>query len=50
VVVGSDGNVLVAAAFLYGMGAGELTEAERHENDPHYPVIVTAAATKTTEP
>lgn len=46
VVVRSHGNVLVAAAFLYGMGAGELTEAEKRKEDPRYPVLVTAAATK----
>jgi glycosyltransferase involved in cell wall biosynthesis/ubiquinone/menaquinone biosynthesis C-methylase UbiE len=46
----SHGNVLVATAFLYGMGAGELSEAERQQNDLRYPVIVTAAATKSAAP
>lgn len=40
------GNVLTAAAFLYGMAAEELTEAEIAADDPRYPVIVAARARK----
>jgi SAM-dependent methyltransferase len=45
-VIRSHGNVLAATAFLYGMGAGELSEKEKRETDPHYPLVVTAAAIK----
>jgi hypothetical protein len=40
------GNVLVATAFLYAMGAPELTKAQLDHNDPQYQVIITAQATK----
>lgn len=40
------GSVLTAAAFLYGLAAEELTEAEIAANDPRYPVIVAARARK----
>jgi glycosyltransferase involved in cell wall biosynthesis len=42
----THGNVLAATAFLYGMGATELTESKLKINDPNYQVIITAAATK----
>jgi SAM-dependent methyltransferase len=46
VAVESHGNVLVAAAFLYGLAAEELTAAEIAARDPRYPVIVAARAVK----
>jgi hypothetical protein len=44
--VRSEGNVLVASAFLYGLGVGELTKTELETNDPHYQVIITMRAVK----
>lgn len=40
------GNILVAIAFLHGMGLPELTKQQIHYNDPQYQVIITAAAVK----
>lgn len=40
------GNVLVACAFLYGMGLPELKKSQLDYNDPHYQVIIAATATK----
>ncbi|HUQ96869.1 MAG TPA: glycosyltransferase [Chitinophagaceae bacterium] len=40
------GNVLVATAFLYGMGLPELEKAQLDATDPHYQVIITACAVK----
>lgn len=40
------GNVLVATAFLYGMGLPEMKKEELDKHDPHYQVIITAKATK----
>jgi glycosyltransferase involved in cell wall biosynthesis len=40
------GNVLSACAFLYGLGADELTHAELDDVDPDYPVAVTVRAVK----
>jgi SAM-dependent methyltransferase len=40
------GNVLVATAFLYGMGLPELKKSQMDETDPHYQVIITASAKK----
>lgn len=42
----THGNVLVATAFLYGMGLPEIGKKEMDETDPHYQVIITAVATK----
>jgi SAM-dependent methyltransferase len=42
VAVEVHGNVLAAAAFLYGVGARELTQPELEHLDPAYPVVVTA--------
>jgi SAM-dependent methyltransferase len=42
----THGNVLVAAAFLYGMGLPELKKQQMDVVDPHYQVIITAIATK----
>jgi SAM-dependent methyltransferase len=40
------GNVLVATAFLYGMGLPELSKKQLDDSDPHYQVIITACAVK----
>jgi glycosyltransferase involved in cell wall biosynthesis/SAM-dependent methyltransferase len=40
------GNVLVATAFLYGIGLPELKKEQMDEHDEHYQVIITATATK----
>lgn len=45
-LVQTHGNVLAAAAFLYGMGQHEISDKEKDENDPHYQVIITAKAIK----
>ncbi len=50
VSVQSHGNVLVAAAFLYGLGRGELTGAELRHHDPDYEVLITVRAKKGNEP
>jgi glycosyltransferase involved in cell wall biosynthesis len=44
--VESFGNVLVASAFLYGMGLPEIKKEQMDYNDPHYQVIITAKAVK----
>lgn len=44
--VKTHGNVLVAAAFLYGMGQGEVEKKHYEYNDPHYQLIITAKAVK----
>lgn len=38
------GNVLVAAAFLYGLALAELAPGEISAHDPDYPVLITARA------
>ena len=40
------GNVLAAAAFLYGVAAWELSEQERDYRDTQYQMVVTIRATK----
>ncbi|MCW3109272.1 MAG: glycosyl transferase family 2, partial [Segetibacter sp.] len=45
-VVHPYGNVLVATAFLYGMGSREIKKKQIDYQDPHYQVIITASATK----
>ena len=42
----THGNVLVAASFLYGIGAGELKKEMYDHNDPNYQLIITAKAVK----
>lgn len=42
----TQGNVFVATAFLYGLCASELTEAELAAHDPAYQVLITMRATK----
>jgi SAM-dependent methyltransferase len=44
--INTYGNVLVAAAFLYGMGLPELSKGNMDHHDPHYQVIITAKAVK----
>jgi hypothetical protein len=44
--INTFGNVLVASAFLYGMGMTELKKAQMDEKDSHYQVIITTAAIK----
>ena len=46
IVTKTHGNVLAATAFLYGLGAPELTEKKLNVNDSNYQVIITAIATK----
>lgn len=45
-VVKTFGNVLAATGFLYGMGSGELSNAQKDFPDPGYPVVITARAIK----
>lgn len=45
-VVETFGNVLVATAFLYGMGLPELKKEQMDYHDPHYQVIIGALAVK----
>ncbi|WP_240731563.1 glycosyltransferase [Hymenobacter radiodurans] len=42
----SHGNVLIAAAFLYGMGVSEVTTQQLQDHDPHFQVINTVKAVK----
>jgi SAM-dependent methyltransferase len=46
VTVEQHGSVLSAVAFLEGMAAGELTEAELAVDDPAYPVFIGVRAVK----
>lgn len=46
VEIRSYGNVLVAAAFLYGIGLPEIDEGSLLHNDPSYPLIVSVRAVK----
>jgi hypothetical protein len=46
----SRGNVLVNAAFMFGLGAGELTPDEYVFSDPYYPALITVRATKPRPP
>lgn len=46
ITVNTYGNVLVAAAFLYGMGLPEISKENMDHHDPHYQVIITAKAVK----
>lgn len=41
-----DGNVAVASAFLYGLGLPDVPVDMLDYTDPHYPVIISAKATK----
>jgi hypothetical protein len=44
--VEAHGNVLVAAAFLYGLSSRELRPEELERNDPDYEVLITVRAVK----
>ncbi len=44
--VKTHGNVLVASAFLYGMGLPDLKKKQMDYFDPHYQVIITVNAIK----
>lgn len=44
--IGTDGNVLAAASFLYGLVVRDLRRDELEYNDPVYPVLITARAIK----
>lgn len=46
ITVKTYGNVLVASAFLYGMGLPELKKEQLDCHDPHYQVIITVKAIK----
>jgi SAM-dependent methyltransferase len=46
VQIAFNGNVLASAAFLYGLAARELTEAELHSQDADYQLLITARVTK----
>lgn len=46
VAIESFGNVLVAAAFLYGLADRELSRRELDYHDPFYPVVITVRAVK----
>lgn len=48
--VEAHGNVLAAAAFLYGFAAGELLPADLDERDPEYDLLVTVRAVKEPRP
>jgi hypothetical protein len=46
VEVAAHGNVLTACAFLYGLAAEELTEAQLVYRDPDYELLITVRAVK----
>jgi SAM-dependent methyltransferase len=46
VEVASDGNVLAASAFLYGIAAEELSREKLAAHDPNYPVVVCIRAVR----
>jgi SAM-dependent methyltransferase len=46
VQVASHGNHVAAHAYLAGMAAEELREAELLAHDPDYPIVITAVATR----
>lgn len=46
VTVAAHGNVLVAAGFLYGLAAQDLTPQELDAHDPDYEVLITVRAVK----
>lgn len=45
-IIQTHGNVLTASAFLFGMGATELSKQKLDDHDPHYQLIITAVVTK----
>ena len=46
ILVEAHGNVLAAAAFLYGMAAEEFHQEELEHRDPHYEALITLRAVK----
>jgi SAM-dependent methyltransferase len=50
VAVSAHGNVLAAAAFLYGLADRELTRRELDQRDPAYDVVVAVRAKKLDAP
>ena len=40
------GNVMVASSFLYGLGRPEISQEALNHKDSHYPLVITAKATK----
>lgn len=48
--VESHGNVLASIAFLEGIAAGELDDADLLEQDPQFQLILTARATRSSRP
>jgi SAM-dependent methyltransferase len=48
VEVAAHGNVLAACAFLYGLAADDLTEAQLAYHDPDYELLTTVRAVKRT--
>lgn len=46
VKVNASGNVLLATAFLYGMGIGEMKAPDLEIYDPHYQLLISALAVK----
>src|SRR5690606_39936665 len=46
VVVETYGNVLIASAFLYGLGLPEFNQQQLDYRDPHFPVTIAAVAEK----
>jgi SAM-dependent methyltransferase len=46
VSVTASGNVLSAAAFLFGMASEELTRGQLEASDPNYPVVVCVRAVR----
>jgi polysaccharide pyruvyl transferase WcaK-like protein/peptidoglycan/xylan/chitin deacetylase (PgdA/CDA1 family) len=48
--VRSHGNLLACVAFLHGLAAEELTEAELRAEDPEFPLVVTACVRRPLAP
>jgi SAM-dependent methyltransferase len=46
IAVAAHGNVLAAAAFLYGLACEELDQTELDAEDPRYPVVIVARAVR----
>jgi SAM-dependent methyltransferase len=46
VIIKTHGNVLAATAFLNGLAAEELHQAELEHHDPHYQLLITIRAVK----
>jgi ubiquinone/menaquinone biosynthesis C-methylase UbiE len=46
IIVKAHGNVLAATAFLNGLAAEELHQAELEHYDPHYQLLITVRAVK----